>query len=264
MFKEGAGVSLRSILVYLAPSTNAQGVLQVGIHLARRHDARLVGLQSVPEKTRTSPAGVSALEQAFREQAGKWQLSHEWCWASGDQQTGLVREARAHDLLVIGHAPPRGRRLWPQSNHLLESVLIKSGHPLIAVPHEGSFTRVGERVLVAWSGAREAARAVEGAMPILEKADQVTLVTADLRSGDALSIDHLVAVLERHEVNVAVRGARSLGRSIGEVLLSEAHALQCDLLVMGGYGHAPIREHLFGGVTYFVIEHATVPVLLSH
>jgi nucleotide-binding universal stress UspA family protein len=52
--------------------------------------------------------------------------------------------------------------------------------------------------------------------------------------------------------------------SVGEVLLSEAHALQCDLLVMGGYSHAPIREHLFGGVTYFVIEHATVPVLLSH
>ena len=264
MFKEGAGVSLRSILVYLAPSTNAQGVLQVGIHLARRHGARLVGLQSVPEKTRRSPAGVAALEQAFREQAGKWQLAHEWCWASGDQQTDLVREARAHDLLVIGHAPPRRRRLWPQSNHLLESVLIKSGHPLIAVPHEGSFAKVGERVLVAWSGAREAARAVEDAMPILEKADQVTLVTADLRSGDALSIDHLVAVLERHEVNVAVRGARSFGRSVGEVLLWEAHALQCDLLVMGGYGHAPIREHLFGGVTYFVIEHATLPVLLSH
>ena len=162
MFKEGAGVSLRSILVYLAPSTNAQGVLQVGIHLARRHGARLVGLQSVPEKTRRSPAGVAALEQAFREQAAKWQLAHEWYWASGAQQTALVREARAHDLLVIGHAPPRGRRLWPQPNHLLESVLIKSGHALIAVPHEGSFTRVGERVLVAWSGAREAAAPREG------------------------------------------------------------------------------------------------------
>lgn len=264
MSKEGPGVSLRSILVFLDPSANAQAVLQVAVHLARQHGAHLVGLQAVPKRTGRSGAGTVALEQAFRAQALEWQLSHEWCWATGDKEAGLVRESRAHDLLVVGHAPPRGRRLWPQSNHLLESVLIKSGHPVIAVPHQGSFTSVGERVLVAWSGAREAARAVEDAMPILEKAEQVTLLTADLRSGDALSIDHLVTMLERHEVNVAVRGARSLGQSTGAVLLSEAHALRCDLLVMGGYGHAPIREHLFGGVTYFVLEHMTLPVLLSH
>ena len=264
MSNEGPGVSLRSILVFLDPAANAQGVLQVGVGLARQHGAHLVGLQAVPEETGRSGAGTEALEQAFREQVTQWRLSHEWCWATGDKEARVVLEARAHDLLVIGHAPPHGSRLWPQSDHLLESVLIKSGHPVIAVPHQGSFTSVGERVLVAWSGAREVARAVEDAMPILEKADHVTLLTADLRSGDALSIDHLVALLERHGVDVAVRGARSLGRPVGDVLLAEAHALHCDLLVMGGYGHAPIREHLFGGVTYFVIEHMTLPVLLSH
>jgi nucleotide-binding universal stress UspA family protein len=101
-------------------------------------------------------------------------------------------------------------------------------------------------------------------MPILEKAHTVTLLTVDLRSGDALSVDHLVALLERHDVNVSVQGARSLGRPIGEVLLAKARELHCDLLVMGGYGHSPLREHLFGGATYFVLEHMDLPVLLSH
>jgi nucleotide-binding universal stress UspA family protein len=245
-------VPLRSILVFLDPSANVQSVLHVALDLAGQHRAHLAALQAIATKSARSDAaaGTLALEQAFREQATARQLSHEWC--------------RAHDLLVIGHASPRDKRLWPQPNHLLESALLKSGHPLIAVPHQGAFARIGERVLVAWSGTREAARAVEDAMPILEKASAVTVVTVDLRSGEALTIDHLVAGLERHGVNVAVRGGRSLGRSTGQALLSEAHALECDLLVMGGYGHSPMREHLFGGVTYFVIEHMTLPVFLSH
>lgn len=264
--EEGPDVPFRSILVFLDSSANVQSVLHVAFDLAGKHDGHLVGLQAIPTKSARPVAAedASAVERAFREQATARQLSHEWCRPKAGKTASVVLEARAYDLLVIGHASPRDKRLWPQPNHLLESALLKSGHPLIAVPYQGAYGRIGERVLVAWSGAREAARAVEDAMPILERASAVTVMTVDLRSGDALTIDHLVAGLERHGVNVAVRGARSLGRSTGQALLSEAHALNCDLLVMGGYGHSPMREHLFGGVTYFVIEHMTLPVFLSH
>jgi nucleotide-binding universal stress UspA family protein len=263
---EGPDVPFRSIVVFLDPSANVQSVLNVALDLAGKHDAHLVGLQAIPKKSARSAAAeeASAIEGAFCEQATARHLSHEWCRARGDKSKIVVLESRAHDLLVIGHASPLDKRLWPQPNHLLESALLKSGRPLIGVPHQGAFAQVGERVLVGWSGAREAARAVEDAMPILEKASEVTVMTVDLRSGEALSIDHLVVALERHGVNVTVRGARNLGQSTGQTLLSEAHALDCDLLVMGGYGHSPIREHMFGGVTYFVIEHMTMPVFLSH
>jgi nucleotide-binding universal stress UspA family protein len=255
-------VSIRSILAYLDPAANAQGVLGVAVALARRHNAHLAGLHAVSERTGELAAG--ALEEAFREQAMQVQLSHEWSCVRGNEQGIVVLEARTHDLLIIGQANPDTGGLWPQAHHLLESALIKSGHPLVAVPYRGAFPNVGDRILVAWNGAREAARAVEGAMPILEKARTVTLVTVDLRSGSALSIDHLMALLERHGVNVVVQGARSLGSPIGEVLLSTARELRCDLMVMGGYGHSPLREHLFGGATYFVLEHMDLPVLLSH
>lgn len=259
--KEGPGVSLRSILVFLDPSANAEAVLQVGICLACHHGARLVGLQAALEKKQPVAA---ALEQTFRELAIRRELPHEWLAVRGNEQGVVVLEARTHDLLVIGQGNPDTGGLWPQAQHLLESALIKSGHPLIAVPYRGSFPNVGEHILVAWNGAREAARAVEDAMPILEKARDATLLTVDLRTGDALSVDHLVGLLERHGVNVSVQGARSLGRPVGEVLLAKARELHCDLLVMGGYGHSPIREHLFGGATYFIVEHMDLPVLLSH
>jgi nucleotide-binding universal stress UspA family protein len=261
-----SGVSIKSILAYLDPAANPRAVLEVAVELARRHRAHLVNLQAAPARVAESAAGscADALQDEFQERATQVQLSHEWLNLRGNDERGVVLEARTHDLLVIGRAQPATRGLWPQPHHMLESALIKSGYPLIAVPYRGSFDSVGERILVAWNGAREVGRAVKDAMPILEKANAVTLLTVDHRSGAALSVDHLVTLLERHDVNVSVQGARSFGRPIGEVLLAKARDLHAGLLVMGGYGHSPLREHLFGGVTYFVLEHMDLPVLLSH
>jgi nucleotide-binding universal stress UspA family protein len=181
---------------------------------------------------------------------------------AGNEEAILTLASRTHDVLVLGQGDPNVGKSWPKSHNLLEGVLLKSGHPLIAVPYLGSFPSVGDRVMVAWNGAREAARALEDALPILEKAEQVTVLTVDLRSGDALSVDSLVRLLERHGVSVSTEGARSYGRSIGETLLENAQRLGCELLVMGGYGHSPIREHLIGGPTYYALEHMNVPILL--
>src|SRR5262245_18945067 len=127
---------------------------------------------------------------------------HEWSRVASNEAAILVLESRCHDLLVIGQAAPDAGRFWPQPHDLLKKALLKSGHPLIAVPLSGAFPGIGEHILVAWDGAREAARAVEDAVSILERAKQVTLVAVDLRSGNALSADHLITLLERHGVRV--------------------------------------------------------------
>jgi nucleotide-binding universal stress UspA family protein len=253
-------VAIKSVLAHLDPKTNITGVLDVALELARQHRAHVFGLWS----TAQASSEPCPLEQTFRERARQLQLSHECSPVAGNEAAILVLESRCHDLLVIGQAAAHAGRFWPQPHHLLDRTLLKSGHPLIAVPRSGAFPGIGEHILVAWDGAREAARAVEDAMPILELAKQVTLVTVDLRSGNALSADHLITLLERHGVRVSARGARSHGTAIGGVLLALARELGCDLLVMGGYGHSALREHLFGGATHFVLEHLNVPVLLSH
>jgi nucleotide-binding universal stress UspA family protein len=184
----------------------------------------------------------------------------------------IALESRCHDILIIGQADPTARDIWTRPHDLLESILIKSGHPLIAVPYRGSCpnmgpnmgANMGDRILIGWNGAREAARATEDAMPILKTARRVIVLTVDLRRGDALSVERLVNFLERHDVKAEARGARSHGQAVGDTILSKAADFRCDLLVMGGYGHSRAREHLFGGPTYSVVEHMTVPVLMSH
>ena len=49
-----------------------------------------------------------------------------------------------------------------------------------------------------------------------------------------------------------------------DVLLDRAEALGCELLVMGGYGHARVREQLLGGVTRDMLMQAGIPLLMAH
>ena len=70
--------------------------------------------------------------------------------------------------------------------------------------------------------------------------------------------------LARHGANVSVREMLSDGNNIGELLLEEAKANGCGLIVMGGYGHSRFREWVLGGVTDAILNDAQIPVLLSH
>jgi nucleotide-binding universal stress UspA family protein len=51
---------------------------------------------------------------------------------------------------------------------------------------------------------------------------------------------------------------------VGDLLLSYAADKDIDLIVMGAYGHARLREMVLGGATRSLLQHMTVPVLLSH
>lgn len=261
-------MSIRSILVYLQPARNTSAVLDVAVDLARRHQADLTGLHVVPRNSESDAAGfaghAAAFEREFRACAEEAQLDYEWRYIEGRPERVVALESRCHDILIMGQADPTVRDLWTNPHDLLENVLVGSGHPLIAVPSRGSFPNVGRRILIGWNGAREAARATEAAMPILKAARRVIVLTVDKRRGDALSVEQLLNFLERHGVPAEARGARSLGEPVGDTILSKTVEFRCDLLVIGGYGHSRTREHLFGGPTLSVIEHMTLPVLMSH
>jgi nucleotide-binding universal stress UspA family protein len=51
---------------------------------------------------------------------------------------------------------------------------------------------------------------------------------------------------------------------VGKTLLARAQDHGADLLVMGCYGHSRLREFVFGGASAHVLEHTTLPVLMSH
>ena len=73
----------------------------------------------------------------------------------------------------------------------------------------------------------------------------------------------MVAWLSTHGIRPATH-VEAAGADVGDRLLSRAADFGADLIVCGGYGHSRLREWVLGGTTRHLLEHMTVPTLLSH
>ena len=170
--------------------------------------------------------------------------------------------ARTFDLSVVGQAEPKSMR----DDLMIEGALFDSGRPVLVVPY---IQRAGlklDRVMVCWDGSRNAARAINDAMPFLSRAKAVDVVTIDAgkdRSGEIKGVD-IAQHLARHGLNVELRRINAGDVDVANVILSDAADRDADFIVMGGYGHSRLREFVLGGATRGILSSMTVPTLMSH
>jgi nucleotide-binding universal stress UspA family protein len=169
-----------------------------------------------------------------------------------------AREARTADSFVA--LRPNGELQEPK--RLVESVLFASGRHLFLVPEGQRPTSAFSRILIAWNGSRESARALAEAMPFLHKAEEVAVMFV----GDKHSVEvpgaSVVQHLKRHGIDAVMEHVKS--GKVAATLMAECEKQKVDLLVMGGYGHSRLREWLLGGVTYELLHGAPIPILVAH
>lgn len=174
---------------------------------------------------------------------------------------GLVLASRYVDIVVLGQHEPGTPAV--AAGDLLAYVLLASARPLLVVPYVQTSPLTGRRVLVGWDGSIQAARALTAALPFLHCAECVTVARFGVPDPPDDEAGHLSSFLDRHGVAASFvdRPAQS---DVGSALLTLAVDLKADLLVMGGYGHARLRELVLGGATRTIMEAMTIPVLLVH
>jgi nucleotide-binding universal stress UspA family protein len=145
--------------------------------------------------------------------------------------------------------------------------MFGSGRPTLILPQKPR-SRPFElgTVAVAWDFSRAAARAVSDAMPLLEKAKRVRVVTVlnEKRLDRKHSAEELSKNLSRHGIDVVLDGVDAQGRPIGAVLEAYVASHDVDLLVMGAYGHSRLREFVLGGATNSLLSKPPLPILFSH
>ena len=170
--------------------------------------------------------------------------------------------------LLVEYARLRDLTIMPESNDraYAEAVMFGSGRPTLILPQKRSRAIALGTVAVAWDFSRAAARAVSDAMPLLEKADKVRIVTVlnEKRLDSKHSAEELAKNLSRHGVDIVLDRVDARGRPIGGVLEAYVVSHAPDLLVMGAYGHSRLREFVLGGATDSLLSKPPLPILFSH
>ena len=164
----------------------------------------------------------------------------------------VPQHARYADLCILGQDQPEG--ISSVGYTFAEQMLFVTGRPVLFVPPVGSFKTLGRHIVVAWNSRRPAARAINDAVPLIERADRTTVLMINpsgfIDPHHALPEELIVEHLRRHGVSAdAARIDDVPPQSIADTLQSKAHALGADLIVAGVFGHPRLREKLLGGVT---------------
>ncbi len=178
---------------------------------------------------------------------------------TGREDDLVAQLARLTDLTVVPH-PEAGDDV--SSSDALHAVLFDSGRPVLIAPQVARPT-VGTRICIAWNGTAESASAVYAAIPWMQKAEAVRILSADEYQRRGPGARELASYLALHDVHPEIAQFRPLDKEVGRGLLAAAGEFGADLLAMGAYSHSRLRQLILGGVTRHVLEHATIPVLMN-
>ena len=279
-------MTYKTVLVLLDGRHEATLRLQAAIEVARGHDAHLKVISLAVSPTIPSYANHPILLEAMVAQQKQTRSQAKTVLddfgkkakASGLPYEGVVVEcrdveisdevalhARYADLLVIEQQDPENP--GPGGAALTQHLVLEADLPVLVIPYIGASRPPGKRVMVAWDAGREAARAVRDALPILVAAEHVDVVVIDpakhtREHGEEPGAD-IALFLARHDCKVETQHLPAGGLDAGEALLSHLADRDSDLLVMGAYGHARLRQLVLGGVTQTILGEMTVPVLMS-
>lgn len=285
-------MAFKDILVHLDSGPRSAIRLAVAAGLAQRSGASLTGVyvvdipsaeffygaamplaaggaERVVDQIRAeATAAAEPVEAAFRDLLRREGLEGGWRLVEGNLPATVALHARYADLTVLGQANPYEHRDGQGADAVVVTTVMSSGRPVLAVPFAGDFPTLGQRVLVAWNASREAARAVNDALPLLREAAAVTVLAVNPRRGinghgDVPAAD-IALHLARHGVRAEAAHTVATDIPEGEALLSYAADIGADLIVCGAYGHSRARELVFGGVTRTLLGEMTAPVFLSH
>jgi len=277
-------MAIKDILVHLDNKDPSKARLQAAINLAKANDATLTGiyvkmkpyLPSYAE-VQISPEILKQEEDKIDQEADKASeafakatdgngLKTNWRIAEGTAPEVIAEQARYFDLAVVGQCDPE-ENIFVGDREMPDRMILTSGRPAMVIPYAGEFEAIGKHVLIAWDASPMAARAVHDAMPFLEAAEKVTVMVinpldVETDTGELPGAD-IAAHLAHHGVNAEADHVVS-DMDPGDILLSRAADLGADLIVMGAYGHSRWAELVLGGVTNHMLNHMTIPVLMSH
>jgi len=273
-----------SLIVYVDDEPDNAARIAQACDLALIHDAHLIGVSAcAPETPMADAYGAGILlgevlaaqheraesalkgaEQRFREAVTRAGVPCEWRADVGDPTGLLVKHARSADVLIVGRdaANVSGWRAPHPAD-----LVMRAGRPVLIVPPTPARPIMDGPILLAWTDSRESRLAAQAALPLMQRAQSVRVVElcdpGDM-DGARLRTDDVCAWLVRHGVTAEADARAHDDRSAGRRLLDCATEMKAGAIVSGAWGHARMRQWIFGGVTQTLLTETPVALLLAH
>lgn len=259
-------------VVSVASALIAEGGHIIGVHAEPSAAAYVptIGAEGVPydnaiiEQNRQR---MKALEANFAKRCTAEGLSFEWRGMEtfmGDSALSSITSAFAADLAVAQQIDP-DREDDPAAD--LEALVFESGRPVLFIPYTWKPPLKLDKVVVAWNGKRESARAVFDAIPLMKRAKSVEVLCIDPEDTEEhsalMAASEIALALDRHGIKSEVVNQVAAGIPVAAAIENRLADDAADLLVMGAYSKSRIRERLFGGVTYTMLKSMTALTLMS-
>lgn len=271
----------KDILVCINQEQGRENLIAAAAQFASQHNARLSGMfVSIHYDMLLPPFGLVAADRVLKSAERDKQLYADAVeqfqkiteqqgiktnWIADTQAQSPLQAARYVDLVIASQLQDDVRS-GDNSFTLLNSLVLESGKPVILIPADWQADTLGKSIVLGWDQARESARAVGDAMPLLQAADKVHVAAVVPAKQEEPNLDRISEYLSERGVQneLHILSKDKQHSTTAKVIQDLGESIQADLYVLGGYGHSKFREIVLGGVTRHMIQHCSAPVLLSH
>lgn len=162
------------------------------------------------------------------------------------------------DLIMISRPAKKGQSI---AKTIMLSAVLNSGSPVLILP-QNKTKSLGKRIAIAWNQSAEASLALKAAMPLLQTAKEVNIITNGPENRLGPKASHLINYLKYYGINA--KQVKIKEKNDTEAILKGYMKTESDLLVMGGYSRSRLRQKIFGGVTQHMLHDANIPVFMLH
>jgi len=214
--------------------------------------------------TKRAPAAAKTMFKAIAEQHGykvvrraRREPAALWAEMVGSPGKVMCIVGPVADLIVVSRPAQAGN----VADMFMVSAIVRSARPVLILPPSGR-KDVGKRICIAWNQSSEAARCVTAALPILQQADEVKIVSCGPEDKTGPKSSQLASYLTQW--GVTTTRINTKGRNVEAELLAACKEMRADLLIGGAYSRSRWREKVFGGTTEFLIRKARIALLLLH
>lgn len=176
----------------------------------------------------------------------------------GELEEVLIEQQPGVRLFVLGRRGESAETTQRDLGRNVERVVRALKKPILAVTED---FHEPKRVTIAFDGGMVTRRGVEmvAASPLFRGLSVHVLMSGKERKNDAKQLDWARTTLEAAELEVQ---AALIPGDAESIIARSVREQAIDMLVMGAYGHSPIRTLLFGSKTSDLLRSATIPTLL--